>query len=374
MRLYVIWLGYLLVSKGLASAQVPSNLWAEAAYACSLPLHARLIVSYLGVQGDDSLIWDRRLVIFERNKKFKLQRYRLETEDSTELFFLGNEFIKISKHKREKAHIATADGVIPPEEDESQLLYDPFFHHEAFFSTLADAVFRYHGKEKIMDYECDVLTITQFFPNQEILNERKVWIDTRSKFVIRFEEKNNIRGQISYQVGTLNFFEINNPKPNDFDLSAYDSYRDVDKDFGLQTGEPARDFQFFDLSDSLLRVSDFFGKVIVLDFWYSSCAPCRFSTPFLDEIYLKNKDRGLVILGINARDSDKKLIESFRQKYNVSYGLYRSSPKSLRLYKVSAFPTFVVIDTQGRISASFDGYSKATMKILEQTIAELLRK
>jgi thiol-disulfide isomerase/thioredoxin len=357
-----------------AWGQDPRFLWAEAARAQALPLFGTLKVSYLGFEKDDTVRHENCKVYFQRNKKFKLERYKLEPNPNQTLYYLNNEFLWVSHSAQTIGRIATENAQIPETEDMSFLLYKPFFEHDNFFGTQPDATFEYLGKQSVGSVLCDVVKIVQHFVEQELKVEKKVFIEPKTRMVWGYEDKSFSGKYQRFEQSFLSEMDLTTALKGQFDLSSLKSYQQKDEDFGLEVGQKAPDLVIKTTSDKTFRVSDFLGKVVVLDFWYFSCAPCRLSTPFLDEMYQKNKSRGLEVLGINAYDKDKKLIDDFEAQYKVRYGLFESSSKSLRLYQVNSFPTFWVLDKEGNVAAKFEGYSKSNMKFLQQTVEELLSK
>ncbi len=366
---------FFLLFAGVVHAQNPPNpreLWIEATRAHALPLFGELKLSYFGVDPDDTIAFHECRLVFERNKKLRLERYRLEPNEQEVLFYLGNEFLLVSNRKKTKNHIISETPQIPEYEDISYLLYEPFFKHDAFFTTLPDATFDLLGQEKLPGGLCDVIRIVQYFAQEQLKIERKVFIEQKSRMIWGYENKVSRGSDSRFERCMVSMMDLSKPVKSYFSISQYAEYKDIDTDFGLNIGDQAPDLDLRSLSDSLVKVSDFLGRVVVLDFWYFACAPCRLSTPFLDELSAKYQDKGLMVLGINAQDKDKSLLEAFRQKYQVSYPLFVSSPKSMRLYGVHSFPTFVVLDKTGTIAAKFDGYSKYNMKFLQQSVEELL--
>jgi thiol-disulfide isomerase/thioredoxin len=81
-----------------------------------------------------------------------------------------------------------------------------------------------------------------------------------------------------------------------------------------EIGEVAPDFTLTDLSGKPVRLSDFRGKVILVNFWATWCQPCKIEIPWLIEFNQKYGPKGLVILGVAMDDEGKKAVEPFVQK------------------------------------------------------------
>jgi cytochrome c biogenesis protein CcmG/thiol:disulfide interchange protein DsbE len=93
------------------------------------------------------------------------------------------------------------------------------------------------------------------------------------------------------------------------------------------------------------------GKAVILDFWATWCGPCRAEAPLLDRLSQRFQNDGLVVLGVNTNDEDG-LAAIYGKKTNLSYPLvYDTQSKVARTYGVDSFPTLVVVDREGKVSA-----------------------
>ncbi|MCM0616580.1 TlpA family protein disulfide reductase [Paenarthrobacter sp. TYUT067] len=119
---------------------------------------------------------------------------------------------------------------------------------------------------------------------------------------------------------------------------------------------------------------DWAGKVVVLNFWYAACAPCRAEAPDLAALHTEFKDQGILFYGVNVRD-DAATAEAFERTFKVDYPSFDDSNGGILLAMTEyvpprAVPTTLVLDTQGRVSARILGISqKGTLKALITTAA-----
>ncbi len=98
------------------------------------------------------------------------------------------------------------------------------------------------------------------------------------------------------------------------------------------------------------QLSQFKGKAVILNFWASWCTPCRQEMPFLETIWKENKDKGLVLVGINIMD-DKEEAEDILEEFGISYlNLYDTDGKIKEKYNLIALPVTYFIDKNGNIS------------------------
>lgn len=117
----------------------------------------------------------------------------------------------------------------------------------------------------------------------------------------------------------------------------------------VTTGTRAPDFEVKTLSDDILKLSNFRGKFVMLDFWGSWCGPCRGEIPNFKKLYNSFSRDELIILGLAKDDSTKlcKYIESEK----IPYPNALASEELIRNYGVSGYPTTFFIDPDGNIIA-----------------------
>src|SRR3990170_5483899 len=104
-----------------------------------------------------------------------------------------------------------------------------------------------------------------------------------------------------------------------------------------------------------LTLSSLRGKAVVLNFWASWCIPCKEETPFLEQVWRENRDRGLVVVGLDAKDF-RRDARAFMRKYDVTYPVVYDGPgKTLSSYGVTGFPETFVLDREGKVVEAFVG-------------------
>lgn len=105
-----------------------------------------------------------------------------------------------------------------------------------------------------------------------------------------------------------------------------------------------------------LKLSDFRGKIVVLNVWGSWCSPCRAEAPNLAKVAKDTKGKGVQFVGINTRDLDKANAKSFENHFDIHYPSFYdpSGRQILRFPKNSlspqAIPTTLILDRHGRIA------------------------
>ncbi|MFI7676322.1 TlpA disulfide reductase family protein [Actinophytocola sp. NPDC049390] len=106
-----------------------------------------------------------------------------------------------------------------------------------------------------------------------------------------------------------------------------------------------------------IRLSDYAGKVVVLNIWGSWCGPCRAEMPHLQRVYDQTKDSGVQFLGIDVRDENRSAPQDFVRDRGVTYpSIYDPPGRSLlalKGYPRSVVPSTIVLDRQHRVAAIF---------------------
>jgi thiol-disulfide isomerase/thioredoxin len=127
---------------------------------------------------------------------------------------------------------------------------------------------------------------------------------------------------------------------------------------------------------SPLTLSDYRGKVVVVNFWYSSCAPCRAEAPILQGLYEKYQDKGVAFIGVNTVDQPQTAL-SFEKAHQVTYPSVMDvnvGTAAIAFHgqvAASAVPVTFVLDKKGRIAARILGELESS-SILNTLITDTL--
>ena len=107
--------------------------------------------------------------------------------------------------------------------------------------------------------------------------------------------------------------------------------------------------------DGALQLSSLRGKVVVLNAWASWCGPCKEEAPFLEQVWRSNRDRGVVVLGVDAKDF-RADARRFADRFGLTFPLVYDGPgDAIGAYGITGFPETFVIDREGRVVRAFAG-------------------
>jgi len=134
----------------------------------------------------------------------------------------------------------------------------------------------------------------------------------------------------------------------------------------------APDFTLTDLNGARLALSDYKGKVVLLDFWASWCGPCRIEIPWFVQMQEKYREQGFAVIGVAMQDSPEA-VKQFYQNFRLNYPVAMGDDKLAASYGgIFGLPTSFVIGRDGRIYAQHSGTtaSEVFQKEIEQLLAE----
>jgi len=150
---------------------------------------------------------------------------------------------------------------------------------------------------------------------------------------------------------------------------------------GVKAAEPVKaekdrhtapDFLLKDADGKTVHLSDYKGKVVLLDFFATWCGPCKIEIPWFMDFERKNKDRGFSVLGVSMDDEGWEVVKPFLLNLGVNYRVVIGNDSTAQSYGgVDALPTSFLIDREGRIAAVHVGL--AGRKDFEDGIEKLLQ-
>ena len=124
----------------------------------------------------------------------------------------------------------------------------------------------------------------------------------------------------------------------------------------IQIGKPAPDFTVNDIDGIKFRLGDFKGKVVILNFWSTTCAPCVAEMPGLNTLFRDLKGNVLTVLGVSL-DSSSKPVRDLRDRQHIAYPLLMDSQQEVYFdtYALFGQPVSIVFDRSGMVQEKLLG-------------------
>jgi thiol-disulfide isomerase/thioredoxin len=121
-------------------------------------------------------------------------------------------------------------------------------------------------------------------------------------------------------------------------------------------GQPAPDFSLEDVDAQPVRLADYKGQVVMVDFWGTWCPPCRTAMPKLAELNDEYADQGFALIGIACQDTKKK-VQAYAKKNDIKLSLPLSDGQVQKRYSVSGYPSSFLVDKQGNVRYAYIGFA-----------------
>ncbi|MFG6459423.1 TlpA disulfide reductase family protein [Roseateles sp. BYS96W] len=136
----------------------------------------------------------------------------------------------------------------------------------------------------------------------------------------------------------------------------------------------APDFTLRTTDGKNLRLAEQRGRVVLVNFWATWCAPCRQEMPLLNQLYQKYQGSGFTLLGVNV-DEDSRNAINVATKLGVSFPVLLDADKAVsKRYDLSSMPSTLLIDRDGKVRYVHRGYQAGFEALYEQQIRELLKE
>jgi peroxiredoxin len=143
---------------------------------------------------------------------------------------------------------------------------------------------------------------------------------------------------------------------------------------GAAKGTASKTAPNFTLKDSdgrAVSLTDYKGKVVLLNFWATWCGPCKIEIPWFVEFEQKYKDRGFAVLGVSMDEDGWEVVKPYLAKSKINYRILLGNDDVAKQYGgVESLPTTLVIDRTGTIHSKHEGlvskseYEKDIMALL----------
>jgi cytochrome c biogenesis protein CcmG/thiol:disulfide interchange protein DsbE len=120
-----------------------------------------------------------------------------------------------------------------------------------------------------------------------------------------------------------------------------------------------------------VKLSDYKGKVILLNFWATWCGPCKIEIPWFMDFETRFKDRGFAVLGVSTDEEGWEVVRPYIERQKVNYRMVIATEEVAQLYGgVESLPTSFILDREGRIASAHVGL--VSKKEYQDDIEQLL--
>jgi peroxiredoxin len=123
--------------------------------------------------------------------------------------------------------------------------------------------------------------------------------------------------------------------------------------------KPAPEFALKDAEGKTVHLADYKGKVVLLDFWATWCAPCKIEIPWFMEFEQQLKDRGFAVVGVSMDEDGWSVVKPYLQEMKINYRILMGNEQVGAIYGgVDSLPTTFLIDRQGKIASVHIGLDR----------------
>jgi peroxiredoxin len=134
----------------------------------------------------------------------------------------------------------------------------------------------------------------------------------------------------------------------------------------------APEFQLKDVNGQTVHLSDYKGKVVLLDFWATWCGPCKIEIPWFIEFEHQYKDRGFAVVGVSMDEDGWSVVKPYVQDLKMNYRIVLGNDEVGTSYGgVDSLPTTFLIDREGKIASVHVGLSQGKEEF-KNAIVDLL--
>jgi thiol-disulfide isomerase/thioredoxin len=136
------------------------------------------------------------------------------------------------------------------------------------------------------------------------------------------------------------------------------------------SASPAADFTLPDLQGKPIRLSDYHGKTVIIDFWATWCPPCIFQIPELNKLAAAHREKGdVVVIGVSVDTDGPAVVAPWVEEHAVGYTIVCGDEELAAEFGVFGFPTLVIIDPEGELASRHVGLLE--YDTLEELVAGL---
>lgn len=272
----------------------------------------------------------------------------------------------------------------PMEYKQALLRWYAFLEPATQTARITDGTVLGMGRDSVIDGRtCDQVTFAFQANGQATGTMRNQWVDRSTAVPVMMHQRWMVEGNLQWY--TVRYRDV---RFDEVDSTFFRAERQlpmatitdhVDREFPrLALGTeipPIRGIRY--PQDSVASTIDWKGQVSFVDFWGLNCAPCRWSMPVVDSLHQVFGPRGVRFLGMNAWDHSPErlpILKKFLRERNIGSPLLLIDKEVESTFMVSAYPSFFIVDQEGRLTRVDLGFGTALVTDWAAELERLLAK
>ena len=141
----------------------------------------------------------------------------------------------------------------------------------------------------------------------------------------------------------------------------------------VKVGEPIPDIELTDLDGKTVSLSDYYGTIVVLEFWATWCPDCREVLPHLQTLSDTSGDEGFSVVTVSV-DTKSETVRTFMNEKGYSFTVLHGGIQVREMFAIKAVPTLYLIDRTGVLRASLVEYGSRGTEEVDRRIRQLIEE
>ncbi|MCC7438608.1 MAG: TlpA family protein disulfide reductase [Armatimonadetes bacterium] len=263
---------------------------------------------------------------------------------------------------------------------------------DLFFNVLTDTTawqrilnlsnnISFEKDQYIDDAICKIVQVE--YPDTELFSQLKTYLFINPNNFFTYQKINHSIFNNIQLIDTLSFSKIEINKPLDSSIftiekpDGYSEYRmskTISKEKSLPLGSQSPKWSLLNQKGGYISSENLKGKILLLDFWYSTCGPCLEFMPIIQRVHERYQNQGVVVIGMNSKEKKTANAINFMRKNNYTYTLALQADSVAIAFCVDSYPTTYIIDDEGKIVYKEIGFNNQAEETINKTINAILNK
>lgn len=291
-----------------------------------------------------------------------------------------------------------SNDVVPYFEEPMMLLAFNYWHDEDIYQE--PGAIKHAGQAEVGGVKCDVLIIERSFdipamdedeeakPDakkpepQKMVMKTRVHLGAEDHLLRKYEQSEPNTDTYAFGLMMTEVKADPTLEPTAFTVKTPEGYTVREKKLDEMGGEPEPKFKVGDVAAEWTlkdgdgkehKLSDYKGKVVLMDFWAVWCQPCKMAMPGLQKLHESLKDKGVVVVGVSLDDDGAEAVKFMTKKKYTYLGLVDGKDVA-QAYGIGPIPQFYVIGVDGKVIHHAIGFDPKNEKKLEEVIVKHLEE